>query len=275
MASSMAGGAIAKSLYEDVIGTLSPIFGSHPGYRPVHAKGVMCEGAFRANADARALTCAPHMQGDEVPVQVRFSNFSGFPVMRDLFLRPLASSGPDAPKPTPLDNFLSVHPADKRFVEAPKPAPRSLATESYFAIDAFRFINREERLRFSRYGILSVAGNRYLDAGEAARRPDNYLFSELSERLAQKPVEFYLMVQVASGDDPIEDPTQPWPEHRQQIEIGTLVLTRSLPDSEAAQRATSFDPARLPDGIEPGDPLIKVRSAIYGIAALRRLSSGA
>jgi hypothetical protein len=39
MASSMAGGAIGKNLYEEVIDTFSSILGSHPGYRPVHAKG--------------------------------------------------------------------------------------------------------------------------------------------------------------------------------------------------------------------------------------------
>jgi catalase len=315
MASSMAGGAIGKDVYEEAIDTLNAIFGSHPGYRPVHAKGIMCEGAFRANADARSLTRAPHMQGGEIPVQVRFSDFSGVPVVRDgdptasprgmairfhlkdgsdtdivaqsyngfpardaeeflLFLRALASSGPDAPKPTPFDNFLSVHPAAKRFAEAPKPAPQSFATESYYAVDAFRFTNHAERSRFGRYRILPVAGNKHLDAGEAAQRPGNYLFSELAERLAQKPVKFHLVVQVASGDDPIEDPTQQWPEDRQHIELGTLVLTNPLADSEAVQRTISFDPARLPDGIEPGDPLIKVRSAIYAVAARRRLSPG-
>jgi catalase len=183
MASSTVG-VVEKNLYEQVIDTLNAIFGSHPGYRPVHAKGIICEGTFRATEQARSLTRASHMQGQSVPIKVRFSNFSGAPVARDsdpmasphgmairfqlegnastdivaqsyngfpardaeeflAFLRALASSGPDAPKPTPLETFLSNHPAARHFVEAPKPAPQSFATTSYYAVDSFRFINRE------------------------------------------------------------------------------------------------------------------------------------
>lgn len=83
MSSSGAGGAAEKNLYEQVIDALNAIFGSHPGYRPVHAKGVICEGTFRASAEARALTRAPHMQGSPVPLIVRFSDFSGIPAVRD------------------------------------------------------------------------------------------------------------------------------------------------------------------------------------------------
>lgn len=67
MSSSGAGGAAEKNLYEQVIHVLNEIFGSHPGYRPVHAKGIICEGTFNASAEARALTRAPHMQGSQVP----------------------------------------------------------------------------------------------------------------------------------------------------------------------------------------------------------------
>ncbi len=45
--SSGAGGAAEKTLYEQVIDALKAIFGSHPGYRPVDTKGVICEGTFR------------------------------------------------------------------------------------------------------------------------------------------------------------------------------------------------------------------------------------
>src|SRR5262245_33404106 len=50
-----------------------------PGFRPVHAKGICLEGMFTAAPDARTLTHAAHMQGQEVPVTVRFSNASGYP----------------------------------------------------------------------------------------------------------------------------------------------------------------------------------------------------
>lgn len=311
MASSTAG-AVEKNLYEQVIDALNSIFGSHPGYRPVHAKGVIYEGTFRATENARSLTRAPHMQGQHVPVSVRFSNFSGVPVVRDgdatasphgmairfqlegndttdivahsydgfpardaaeflAFLQALASSGPDAPKPTPLETFLSDHPAAKVFAEAPKRAPKSFATLPYYAVDAFRFTNGEGRSRLGRYRVLPLAGEQYLDDNEAAERPDNYLFDEFAELLARHPAEFRLVVQMAADGDPI-DPTRPWPEEREQIELGILGIAKPLPNSETVQRTIAFDPARLPDGIEPGDPLIEVRSAIYAIALRRRQS---
>ena len=311
MAGSTAG-ATGKDLYEQVIDALNSIFGSHSGYRPVHAKGVICEGHFHATNDARSITRAPHMQNGQVPIQVRFSDFSGVPSVPDgdptasprgmavrfqlkdgsttdlvahsyngfpardateflLFLRALASSGPGATRPTALDTFLADHPAARLFAEAPKPAPQSFATESYYSVDAFRFINREQRSRFGRYRILPIAGAQHLDSKEAAKLPDDYLFTELASRLSSTPIQFRLMVQLAADHDPIDDPTRPWPDDRQQTELGTLTITKRLADSEAVQRTISFDPARLPDGIEPGDPLIEVRSAIYAIAARRRL----
>ncbi|MGA8593457.1 MAG: catalase family peroxidase [Bryobacteraceae bacterium] len=310
MASSTVG-AVEKNLYEQVIDVLNSIFGSHPGYRPVHAKGVLYEGTFRATETARSLTRAPHMQGQSVPITVRFSNFIGVPVVRDsdpmasphgmairfqlegnastdivahsyngfpardakeflAFLRALASSSPDAPKPTPLDTFLSGHPAAKLFVETPKPAPQSFATTSYYAVDSFRFINREGRSQFGRYRVVPVAGEQYLNDSEAAKRDDNYLFDELAERLSRHPAEFRLVAQLAGEGDPIEDPTRSWPEERPQIELGVLAVTKPLANDKAVQRTIAFDPARLPDGIEPGDPLIEVRSVIYALSLRRR-----
>ena len=311
MSSSGAGGAAEKNLYEQVIDALNAIFGSHPGYRPVHAKGVICEGTFRASAEARALTRAPHMQGSPVPLLVRFSDFSGIPAVRDgdptasprgmairfqlqggrstdivahsyngfpardaaeflAFLRALASSGPSVGKPTPLDTFLADHPAAKLFVETPKPIPQSFATESYYPVDTFQFINRDGRRQPGRYRVVPIAGERHLQASEAANVPSNFLFDELRQRLQSNPVQFQLVVQLPADADPIEDPTLPWPEDRQQKEFGILTITKLSADSSSVERSLGFDPARLTDGIEPGDPLIEVRSAVYAIATRRR-----
>jgi len=45
-------------------------------------------------------------------------------------LNSIAASGPDAPKPTPVEQFLGSHPAALRFVTTPKPAPVSFARRS-------------------------------------------------------------------------------------------------------------------------------------------------
>ena len=64
----------------------------------------------------------------------------------------LAASGPGSPSPE-TDSELPGQPSPgpKRFAEAPKPAPASFATESYYGVNAFRFINREGT---SRHGPL-------------------------------------------------------------------------------------------------------------------------
>ncbi|HEV8464804.1 MAG TPA: catalase family peroxidase [Pseudolabrys sp.] len=57
--------------------------GPHPGFRPVHAKGIVCSGTFRALAGARAVSRALHLQGQAVPTVMRFSNSSGDPDVHD------------------------------------------------------------------------------------------------------------------------------------------------------------------------------------------------
>jgi len=96
------------------------------------------------------------------------------------------------------------------------------------------------------------------------------LFDEFAERLTRHAAEFRLAVQLASDGDPIEDPTRSWPEEREQIELGIFEIAKPLANSETVQRAIAFDSARLPDGIEPGDPSIEVRSAIYALSQRRR-----
>jgi catalase len=57
--------------------------GIHPGFRPVHAKGVMFSGAFTPSPDAAKLTKAPHVSRPSTPVTVRFSASGGIPTIAD------------------------------------------------------------------------------------------------------------------------------------------------------------------------------------------------
>jgi len=57
--------------------------GPHPGFRPVHAKGLVCSGTFRGSAQARSVSRALHLQGSTVPTVIRFSNSSGNPDVHD------------------------------------------------------------------------------------------------------------------------------------------------------------------------------------------------
>ena len=56
--------------------------GEHPGFRPAHAKGILCTGVFTASPEAASLTRAPHARG-ETSVTVRLSDFAGIPTVPD------------------------------------------------------------------------------------------------------------------------------------------------------------------------------------------------
>jgi len=207
-------------------------------------------------------------------------SYKGFPARTPeeflSFLRALASSGAGASTPTALDTFLATHPQAKLFAIAPKPIPVSFATESFYAVDAFRFTNQEEASRYGRYRVIPDGGTKHLDAVESARRPANFLFDELADRLSRGPIKFYIAVQLAEEGDVIEDPSLPWPDERPEAELGVLNVTERMMDSAAIERTLDFDPSRLVDGIElSGDPILLVRSAIYAIARRRRLAGTA
>ena len=67
-----------------------------------------------------------------------------------------------------------------------------------------------------------------------------------------------------------------WPEDRQQLEIGTLVLTAPVPDNAQEQKHIIFDPIPRVDGIEPSaDPLLELRAAIYLLSGRERRAAKA
>jgi catalase len=71
------------ALSQDLLQAFDNVFGVHPGFRPTHAKGVLLAGTFTPSAAAASLTRASHMTRDSTPVTVRFSDFTGIPVIPD------------------------------------------------------------------------------------------------------------------------------------------------------------------------------------------------
>ena len=71
------------ALSEELLKQFESIFGTHPGFRPAHAKGAMLTGTFSPAPGAATLTRAPHIQQPSTPVTVRFSNSTGLPLIPD------------------------------------------------------------------------------------------------------------------------------------------------------------------------------------------------
>jgi catalase len=191
------------------------------------------------------------------------------------FFRAIAASGPSVPHPTPVELFVSRHPAARAFVQMPKPFPTSFAKEHFFAVNAFKFTNADGSVRYGRYRILPEIGTEYLEADAAAAKTPNYLFDELFDRIAAGPIRFQILVQLSEEGDTVDDATVQWPENRRLLNFGTITLDTLAPNNEAEQRQIIFDPIPRVDGIESsGDPLLEPRATVYLLSGRRRRAAG-
>ena len=91
---------------------------------------------------------------------------------RDL-LQAVAASGPDAAKPTPLEQFLGSHPAALPALQSPA-TPSSFARETYNGVNAFVFVDAAGKRQPFRFRIDPVDGAEHLTAEDAAKQPPDY-----------------------------------------------------------------------------------------------------
>jgi catalase len=212
---------------------------------------------------------------DHVHTDIISHSTDGFPTRTGQefleFLRAAASSAPGGPSPSPVEKFLATHPAALAFVQTPKPNPASFATEAYFGVTAYRFLDRNGNGQYGRYRIVPSAGIQHLEDGAAKAKGESYLFDEITARVGKGPIQFEIHVQVAENDDVVDDATMHWPESRKLIPFGTVALTEVVPGSQVQQRSIIFDPIPRVEGIEASaDPLLELRAAVYLISGRRR-----
>src|SRR5260370_30508925 len=168
----------------------------------------MCAGTFSPSREGTELTRAPHAGRPSTPVTVRYSDSTGIPTIPDNdparsgprgfavrfhladhvhtdivahstngfpvrtgeefleFLRAAAAAG--SGKPEAMGAFLAAHPNARRFVEAPKPIPRSFAREAFFAVTSFKFVNSNGVSRHGRFRIQPEQGTASLSNDQSA-----------------------------------------------------------------------------------------------------------
>ncbi|KAJ6621881.1 catalase related subgroup domain-containing protein [Mycena sp. CBHHK59/15] len=292
------------TLSEEIIAQFDAIFGLHPGFRPAHARGIMLTGTFTPTSEAAALSSAPHFNQASTPITVRFSSSTGIPLVPDtdpnanprgfglrfnlgehVHTDIVGHSAPAFPTRTgeefleflralaggTVADFLGSHPAAMAFVQTPKPFPASFACEGYFALHAFKFTNSEGVARFGRYTIIPDAGLEHLDNAAVNSKSESYLFDELPPRVAQGPITFNLLAQIANDGDVTDDVTVHWSKDRATVNLGKLTLTALVADNAHEQKKIIFDPIPRVQGIEPSDdPLFEFRAALYLISGRRR-----
>ena len=189
-------------------------------------------------------------------------------------LNAVAASGPDAAKPSPVEQFLSTHPAALAFVKTPKLPPVSFGTQPFYGVNAFKFVNAKGETHYGRYRIEPIAGAQFLNQEAADKAAPNYLMDELPVRLSKSEVKYRISVQLAEPADIVNDPTVIWPGTRKVVELGVLSVNAMHPDGETFAKGTMFNPLALVEGIEVSDdPILLARPGAYAVSFGRRLQS--
>lgn len=177
------------------------------------------------------------------------------------------------PDPVRMGDFLARHPETRAFLHWLDTAPLSttFANDTYYSINAFRFIDQHGQTRFVRWSFEPETPFEAIDKNTLASQPANFLFDDIIRRLVDGPLRWRLVVTVAEADDATEDATRPWPPGRKRIDVGTLVIEHAIAEEDGGCRSITFDPLILPAGIDASDdPLLPARSAVYAVSLRRR-----
>jgi catalase len=151
--------------------------------------------------------------------------------------------------------------------------PASYATLVYYSPHSFKLIDADGSETWARFRWRPGAGEHHLEDDEAQAKGRNYLREELVERLADGPLSFDLLFQLAGEGDPIDDPTAVWPDDREMVEAGRLEVTAVVEDPERGGDVVVFDPTRVIDGVELSDDVIlHARPRAYSVSVDRRSS---
>ncbi|WP_305805924.1 catalase family peroxidase [Stenotrophomonas sp. YIM B06876] len=232
-----------------------------------------------AEAAARVRSMALQLRSDdgqEWRMAMNSFPFFGVPSAA-AFLEQTRAQIPDPatgkPDPAKLAAFLAKYPQARRFQAWAKSAPwsNSWANTAYNGIHSFRFTNAAGETRLVRWSMRPQAPFVEMDQAQRAQAPLDYLADELSRRLAAGPVRWDMQVSLPEAGDAIDDPSQPWPDSRRQITVGTLTLQQWQPQAGGACRDLNFDPLILPTGVAGSDdPILAARSAVYAQSFDRR-----
>jgi catalase len=269
-------------------GTFTPAKGAMSLSRAAHLKGPVVPVTVRfsdgtgvpqinddnENANPRGMAIRFALPGEGLTDIVSNSHNGFFVGTADeflTFLQAIAGTKPDSPHPSPIEQFLGTHPRALKVITDSKPLPASFSTLGYFGNNAFVFVNSAGTRKVGRYQILPVAGIHTLSAAASTKLSPNYLFDELTRRIARGPIKYRVYVQLANAGDQTNDGSIVWPDDRKKVELGTISLSKIALNNEELQRSLAFNPIFLTDGIElSDDPFPALRSAVYALSVAHR-----
>ncbi|GAB3096701.1 catalase family peroxidase [Aestuariicella hydrocarbonica] len=273
----------------------------HKGFRRAHAKGICISGEFLSNGSLTKYTHAKVFEKGSTPFIGRFSIAGSNPSAPDLKapVRSMALSfatsatqqwrvamntppvmavsdphtfyqqiiaikaGPEA-----IQKFFKDHPESQDFLnwKSSYQPSGSFAAETYNSINAFYLINEQDEKQAVRWHMRPT-----LTATPEGLKGEDALQQELQQRLAKEDIVFDWVYTLATEADNENDPARAWPNSRQQITAGQLVIRDWQFQLKGECHSINYDPLVLPEGIEPtADPILRARSGAYAESYRRR-----
>ncbi len=273
-----------------------------PGFRRAHAKGVCVYGEFQSNGNLSSFSTASLFQKGNTAFIGRYSLAGNNPTAPDLKapVRSLALSFNLAPNQqwrvamnTPpvmavknpndfyqqivaikqggaaIKQFFENHPESADFLrwKANYLPTSSFALERYHSINAFYLLSasgQKQAVRWSMEPLVEDINSLNTDSNDA-------LIEELALRLEQGVVSYDWVFSFATAQDDEHNPAKMWPNEREKVVAGKIVIHEVNRDQNADCQGINFDPLTLPSGILPtNDPILKARSAAYAESYRRR-----
>ena len=206
------------------------------------------------------------------------NNIPVFPVnsaegFYDLLLATTPNPATGKPDPAKMAAFLAKHPESAKALQLIRNNPVSSGFEdsTFNGLNAFRFINAQGVATPVRWSMVPVQPFVASSPSPPEKAGTNYLFEALITSVYARPLQWHLIITVGQPADVTRDATLPWPQDRQQIDVGTLTIDHIESEDTSPARDINFDPVVLPDGIAPSDdPLLSARSAAYARSFTRR-----
>ena len=302
-------GHLARAEHADpvsVVQTMEHNFGVHHGYRRNHAKGFCATGSFQASAEAKALSKSTLFDGKAHPAVARYSSATGLPTIPDTtevphglglefelgeghvhnfsmidvpyfvaatpeaFVESLKASTAEA-----VQAFQVKYPESKPFYEwlGHHNPPASFATDSFYSLNAFEFVNEAGKSQFVRWHFSPEAGDKEVEKSAVAKASPNFLEEEFKARVRKGPARWTMIATLAEKGDNVTNATEVWPKTRKEVTLGTLTLTEYSPQASGPCNKINYDPTRVSEGVNiSDDPILHFRAPAYAVSYSKRMS---
>ncbi|MEZ9593705.1 catalase [Shewanella sp. 10N.261.52.F9] len=271
-----------------------------------HAKGFCTSGTFTPAADIKNQFNIPFLDQQQINVTARFSlggtnphasdkgsgRFMSLKIDGDQESLNFVTSNAQVFFAKNLEDFfifqtkvkqgaqgkqwlIDNKPDAKTFFEyvSQRSPSASYANSRYFGVNSFLFNTPDNAQVAGRWIFEPVAGSAPLSKPQLDEKTDDFLQNELLNRIDNTPAIWDLYIKLAKDTDKINDPTIVWPESRQRVLVGQVIINGERDAETSVQQCDKsiFNPLLLPNGITPSaDPILNARTPAYIESFVRR-----